>query len=314
MMYDPNNAYPQYPPQAPNWSNLAPEGYGQYPAPSVPQDQPNQQSFISEQICKINAKDKVVDFSSRLITAKAEDFANVHGRGGKNHAPNSTIACTICDFTAGIGDKSVTVSYRIDVEDMELLYEAAVAARLGTLTANADAGLRTTCNAIRNTLRSWLTDVPPDQGGRLLLDNDIIAVGTAIGSALDAVPETVFSYQKEKNNPYKKDPQGNVPVSGINIAYCPYRKDGQKSRYPWVIKIDNYFAPLRERANGSTPHDSSKATGKKFAFIMVSEDDFLTSMVSVRRYVKLWEIAKIDLVRNGLQKVDQARQNSQAER
>lgn len=143
--------------------------------------QPQQRPFISQQICKVNGKDKVMDFKSRLIPAKVEDFANVHGRGGKGHAPNSTIACTICDYTKGVGDKPVSVAYRIDVEDIELLYEAAVAARLGTLAGNANAGLRTVSGDVLGALRRWLGQ-PPQQDGRLIQDIEIIALGTALCS------------------------------------------------------------------------------------------------------------------------------------
>lgn len=274
--------------------------------------QTQQRPFISQQICKVNGKDKVMDFKSRLIPARVEDFANVHGRGGKDHAPNSTIACTICDYTKGVGANSVSVAYRIDVEDMELLYEAAVAARLGTFESNVNAGLRTLCGDVRSALRCWLGQ-PPEQGGRLIQDNEIIALGSALSNALNAIPEVLFTYAREKNNPYKKDERGNVPVSGITIGYSPYRKDGQRSRYPWVVKIDNYQAPLKERANGSSPHDASRAVDKRSAFIMVSEDDFLASMVAVKRYIKLWETTKLDLVQEGLRKVEEARTGNQAQ-
>lgn len=279
-------------------------GNGQQP------QQPQQRPFISQQICKINGKDKVMDFKSRLIPARVEDFANVHGRGGKGHAPNSTIACTICDFTKGVGDKSVSVAYRIDVEDIELLYEAAVAARLGILAGNANAGLRTVSGDVLTALRRWLGQ-PPQQDGRLIQDNEIIALGTALSNAMSAIPEALFSYVREKNNPYKKDEQGNVSVSGITIGYCPYRKDGQRSRYPWVIKIENYRAPLRERANGSSPHDASRAVDKRSAFIMASEDDFLASMVAIKRYVNLWEMTNLDLIRDGLYQIEEARIENQ---
>lgn len=88
--------------------------------------------YISQKIYKINGKDKVIDFTSKLVKAKLNDFANVHGCGGKDHAPNSTIGVVICDYTKGTGDNSVTMRFNMDVEDMTLLYHVSNGIFAGT--------------------------------------------------------------------------------------------------------------------------------------------------------------------------------------
>lgn len=44
---------------------------------------------------------------------------------------------------------------------------------------------------------------------------------------------------------------------------------------------------------------------------MVSEDDFLASMVAIKRYVTLWEMTNLDLIRDGLYQVEEARLENQ---
>ncbi len=44
---------------------------------------------------------------------------------------------------------------------------------------------------------------------------------------------------------------------------------------------------------------------------MVSEDDFLASMVAIKRYVTLWEMTNLDLIRDGLYQIEEARMENQ---
>lgn len=141
-----NNQTYQRPPMAPQ-AKPAPSAPAAAPAPT---DAP----FISRKIYKVTGRDKVMDLRSLLTAAKVEDFANVHGRGGKDHAQNSTIKLTICDYTKGKGDKSVTTSYNLDVELIEIFSEAAKDARLGKLTVSPGMIMQTVA-VILNDLTRW---------------------------------------------------------------------------------------------------------------------------------------------------------------
>ena len=81
--------------------------------------------MISATITKTNGRNKVIDFRDNLVIANTKDYANIHGVGGKDHAPNSTIRCTICDYTKGKGENSVTVSANVAVDVINRLYFAA---------------------------------------------------------------------------------------------------------------------------------------------------------------------------------------------
>lgn len=333
----------------------------QAPAPNCPpppQQAPNSAAepagYISAKICKINAKDKVVDFTSKLSVAKVEDFANVHGCGGTGHAANSTIAVTICDYAKkGKGEQSVTAFYNLDAEIMEVLYQAAMDARLGKLTANS-ADLAAAASVALHELNRWelagsqqpvsvvpfaeLTTTGKTLGDAMKMNNpaalqsasdhtladlrrwasarkqcpsagvplrEIYEVKTALTNALAQQDKPLFVYTTEKNNPYQKDAQGYVPVSKLYISYTPMRKNGEVSRYPWFIQIENFRAPLSTKATGASSHDASKAIDRKGVFINVSTDDFAQAMVAVKRYIRVWEmVATIPVVREGLKRLE----------
>ena len=82
--------------------------------------------FISTKIKNFHYAGKAIDFNGLLVPAKAEDFAMIHGCGGKDHAKNSTIGVVICDHSKGTGNKSLTLRYNIDVHDIDLLRHAAL--------------------------------------------------------------------------------------------------------------------------------------------------------------------------------------------
>ncbi len=263
--------------------------------------------FISQKIYKINTKDKVVDFSSKLMVAKVEDFANVHGCGGKGHAPNSTISITVCDYSRGIGENAVTVSYNADVEDMGALYHAAMDARLGKLTADPSV-LISALSVARKRLRNWYQEKDCADGIKAIPTEQIVSAGKLLSNALSQTGQPAFVYSKEKNNPYRKDDRGYVPVSKVYIAYTPFRKNGEKSNYPWCIQVENFSAPLKERSNGSTAHDAKNAVNKRVANILLSADDFAATMVAVQRFVQLWEMSSaLPVMRKAYKKLDEFR-------
>ena len=346
-------AAPQLPrsqPPAPNYQAAPQQAH---------RPEPESSGYISAKICKINAKDNVVDFSSKLSVAKVEDFANVHGCGGGGHAANSTIAVTICDFSKkGKGEQSVTAFYNLDAEIMEVLYQAAMDARLGKLTANSS-DLVAAASVALHELNRWeiagsqqpvsivpfteLTAVGTSLGNATKLNNpaalasasdhaltdlrrwagnrkqcpsagvplrEIYEIKTALTNALAQQDKPLFTYTTEKNNPYQKDSQGYVPVSKLYVSYTPMRKNGEISRYPWFIQIENFRAPLSTKATGASSHDASKAVDRKAVFINVSADDFAQAMVAVKRYIRVWEmVAAIPVVREGLRRLEKIKED-----
>ena len=46
-------------------------------------------------IAKTNGRNKVIDFRDGLVLAYPEDYAMIHGKGGKGHAPTSVIKIAV---------------------------------------------------------------------------------------------------------------------------------------------------------------------------------------------------------------------------
>lgn len=283
---------------------------------SAPVQQQNNRSqgsqtpeYISQKIWKINAKNKVVDFNSKLTMAYIGDFANIHGCGGSGHAGNSTIGIVICDYTKGTGDKSTTVKYSLDVEDVGFLYEAAMSARLGMLKPDPGINIAWIDN-VQRILHS-LTSVPKFQDGtRPVPSQALNAMNSALNNAKAAttaqLTAPLFSYSREKNNPYAVK-NGLAPCSKVSITYTPYRKDGEPSFYPWYIGIENFDAPLKTGKNGASSHNSTQASNKRSAFINLSNDDFCAAMVAIQRFVSLWEHRAIPMMNEAYRRIDAAR-------
>lgn len=271
--------------------------------------QKTQSTFISQKIAKINGKDKVLDFGSKLNAANINDFSNVHGVGGKDHARASVISLTMCDYSKkASGGSSETVSYNIDVEDIPILYNAAMCSATGML-GNKSSPSPAANPAIQQALsvmRRWLSAPSAANGYRSIPEAEIADVGKALKgvaqSASASAPGAVlWSYAKEKNNPHAKGADGFVPVSKVTISYMPVRSDGQTSRYPWAIQVENYEAPLMMQANGSSAHNGKAARNRKSVSMLVSCNDFAAALVAVERYVRLWEqTVVIPIIRNGL--------------
>ena len=74
-------------------------------------------------IAKANGRDKVIDFRDGLVLADIDDYAMIHGVGGKHHTMNSVIKIGLCDYTAGTGSKSKTVFASITPDICEQLFE-----------------------------------------------------------------------------------------------------------------------------------------------------------------------------------------------
>ncbi len=268
-------------------------------------------------------KDRVVDFRENLSYANPNDYAMIHGCGGKGHAYNSTVECVICDYTKGKGDNSVTVSYGLPIFAVHRLYEAAVKASLGELCVGSN------LTAVSNKILMWLQEINNiDLSSSLqnasndeLLDTlmrfyDYAKKGCwSIGCELyDALKSSnsdgIVVYKGEKSNPYALRPDGYAPVSTIQICYKPVMQDGSASRYPWHIQIANFLAPLKKQANGSSYHVSKDAKNRQSASIMLSVDDFERCMNSCSSFIRNWEALYAPAIMDALRAKEAARQTN----
>lgn len=264
--------------------------------------EPKNHFQISRKITNRFGTNKAIDFNDCLIQAHVSDYANIHGCGGSNHAPNSTIGVVICDSTRGTGNNSVTVKYHLNVRDIGMLYHAAIAARLGQLKPAENSQAIYSLKNIRAILDQW-KQIPPNQDfSRTIPQKSLQELDAIVQQSLTPLSATTgpsFSYIREKNNPYAVA-NGYAPVSKITINYSPVM-NGRESRYPWYIGIENFDAPIAKKANGASTHNSKAAINKRNTFINLSADDFASVMESITSYIRVWENAQtVPTVRNAI--------------
>lgn len=267
--------------------------------------------MISSTIAKVNGRNKVIDFRDNLMPATLEDYANLHGVGGKNHAANSTIRCTICDYSKGKGDESVTVGANIAID---AIYKVYLAAKKQIIQPTQDNRQTITADGLTalNKVYAGLKNVYTSVNQGKTIDVKIISqLGNLTATGLKSIEKTDcgnFAHQQEKVDIYRKKTDGSAPVSKLVITRQGIRSDGQVSRYPWYIKITNGTAPVIFQESGATTYDAKKLSIKGEAFINVSDADMFRMMQRIVSYIRVWEnTVCIPLVQRGLQQREQER-------
>jgi hypothetical protein len=124
---------------------------------------------------------------------------------------------------------------------------------------------------------------------------EVIVVGKAVALALGAIAnagtpgEPDWTYSSMFINPHKKVNGGRNPAGYLSINHTPRRKTGEVVSYPWYINIKNGTAVNRYQ-DGSGRTAISNFQKEQEAFINLSDQDFLTAMRRVVRFIELWEM------------------------
>lgn len=292
-------------------------------------------------IAKANGRDKVVDFRDGLIAANVEDYAMLHGAGGSHHAPCSVIKLYVCDYTAGTGDKSKTVTANLSPEVCEQLFEVCKQ-NIGSHIINNQFGffaeqrainkkmsksadmcygvLYQTVSILKRVVEAAKSGSLPEiaqviEGLHMRLDK----VCTRVTAEEKDPPRPVFvpldrhmdySYTQDRvhNFANKTGGTGIAPVQRLQIWHSTFRKQGDLSNYPWTIKIVNGKAKVNVRSNGATTFDAHSMTDIEEAFIQVSDADMFRMMSRVCHYIQIWEqVVAAEVVKAGLQKREEER-------
>lgn len=275
--------------------------------------------MVSPIIVKINARDKVLDFRDGLVPAMVEDYAMLHGCGGKGHASNSVIKLYICDYTAGTGDKSKTVSACISPELCEQLFEVCKN-NLGNHVIPDDFAFFEEQRAINRKLHSMAnmcyhaldgitkvleryTDVASESKAP---STELVAAGllkllkkaktcaekpTAGAPRAAAMPlprHMDYNYTQDRVHAFNST-SGIAPVQRLQIWHTAYRKEGDLGKYPWTIKVTNGKAKVRVLSTGATTFDPSTMKETEEAYIQASDSDMFRALCRVIHYINVWE-------------------------
>lgn len=239
------------------------------------------EEHINTQIARIDGKNKVLDFSDGLVRADPKDYANIHGTGGHEHAPNSVIRVALTDYTNK--GNSVYVTVNLDVYRVFELLSAVDAAARGNLGVASQMPVFADVATAHGMVLGWLQAgcVPPHQG--------LVAVEQLLAKSLTALnPETPTWALPPilKTNPYTATKGANgkklTKVSSLNVQYFP------NQNYQWHIRVTNFLAPLNEYESGAITFSGNGAIDKKEAIIFVTTSDLLEALNHVADYIAQW--------------------------
>lgn len=259
------------------------------PQNTSPPEQPSPANdYIDSKITKVNAKNKAMDFSDALVKAYPKDYANVHGCGGKGHAPNSGICLSLCDYSKGTGENSVSVRVNIDVRQIDRLFSAVEAASNHTLGLREQMRGAVEFATANGMTIGWLQSNHQPTLQEVAGLQQILCKGLMAQDPENLSDKVLWSWDMQKNNPYSsacRNINGKefTPVSTISISYNPARN------YAWTIKAANYWAPISRQANGASSHNNREAIEKKEVIFPITTEAFYCALADVMHYINLWE-------------------------
>lgn len=266
-------------------------------------------------IAKAASKGKFLDFRSSLSLAYLEDYPNIQGIGGSEHAPASGIRLLIQDYSNGSKstsaiipcwqiDKIMEVCKRnaVDVQydgtdsafQIDRLYRAAFTLLKG--------GIKACSNILTGNGRT-----PAAEFGTAVKDGKNAFVNTAqFPETPRQRPYAEYRWHQVKVNPYRKTPDGYASVSEITITRKQFNSSGAAMNSPWSVNISNYEAFPSEKRNGTTSVKAGTARNKTDLYIQVSDDDMWRCCYAVSHFISVWEMAYgIPLVQAGVSAYEQ---------
>lgn len=98
-----------------------------------------------------------------------------------------------------------------------------------------------------------------------------------------------FSYTSDKMLQHKKNDDGTVLVTKLNITRSNTDKKGELRRYPWFIKIENGNGVPKDGKNGTSYFTGYQM--ERSAVIALTDPDFYMLMSKVTGYIRVWEDA-----------------------
>lgn len=96
-----------------------------------------------------------------------------------------------------------------------------------------------------------------------------------------------FTYTADKMLQHKKNEDGTVLVTKLNITRSNTDKSGELRRNPWFIKIENGKGTPKDGKNGTSYFAGYQM--ERSAVIALADADFYMLMSKVAGYIRVWE-------------------------
>lgn len=277
-------------------------------------------------IWQIGKTNKFLEFANNLTVANIDDYAQLTGRGGQNHAPNAVIQLIIT--TKG----KPKVFANLEPYYFEMLREVA----LRNLGDNYIGTGETTallsrfnfsieiCSKLLNSIHGGLCAVRNLCRG-FYKGQSVRDSMTALGCELKNVMTSIESQSSDVSiqnlglstystwetkkpitrvNIYSVDSMGYAECKELTIRRQQYREVRgvrQESKEPWYFEIRNFKAkPLPPSQGIGYMANTVLQDSVKTAFINVNDEDMLEACSHILSFIRVWEIANcVGLVQQG---------------
>lgn len=266
--------------------------------------------YINRKITEINTGTKTLDIADNLVLANPNDFASIHGSGGKGHAPRSTIRLSISDTTQKNQDtgKGVYVSVNIDYTMIFLLHDVAVEAVKGsTLGLERQLQARMHFMTAYNMALAWRQREYAPTAQEVDSLTATLQAGLELQDPKGLNNQPIWSLPTViKTNPYSKKLIGGTEmgkVSTFDIQYLPNRD------YPWVIKVTNFFAPVDETAKGSVTFNPKAMQERKEVTFVATKLAWEAALREACHYIDKWEERAVPIISAICDEMDRRRDN-----
>ena len=307
--------------------------------------------MINTIIAKTQTSKKAIDFRDGLVLAYEKDYAMLHGAGGKKYAPVSVINLWLTDYSAGKGDKSVTVNANLDLEHISMLHAKAQQFLLNSMTINSGAQASSdevcTVNLSRDAWAEVVSSLAmvreASKANSPIAGDQLTKLGKALktvytdGKAFIEAQQKAkeaqagasgedptagfvsdFKWTQVKVNSYRMGqdglPSNYAPVTKLTITHSQKDRMGNVIRSPWYISITNGTAATRVNDIGAVTYDSSTFKVKATAFMNVSDLDMFRMMEDCKRYIDAFTLCfGLPLVKRGVTQRIQEREDRKAE-
>lgn len=282
-------------------------------------------------IAKAAAKDKFLDFRNALTLAFLEDYGNIQGTGGANHAPVSGIRLLIQDNSNGQSKNADAILPCFMIDKILEVCKANIAApvdesrRKATEKATVFNGVSNAIEvssrlylAMHQFVSNFMMSCANIVKGRGNQNGPYAEFGGSFKKTIAALQTPTQTNTFPANNPYmdysyhqdrvyadkrhRNDPSYLASVTLMDITRKQFKQDGQISTYPWTVSINKFKAPPIYHKNGTTAYDAKAQKADEVSvFIQVSDSDMWKCCYTVQHFISVWEMAYgIPLVQNGI--------------
>lgn len=121
-----------------------------------------------------------------------------------------------------------------------------------------------------------------------------------------------FQMTQEKIMSFKKDANGNAPVTKMTVTRNATARDGSPSRCPWYICCENGFGRVQVNQNGGTSIAPHSYRMESQVFVNLTDEEMFRVLYSVHNFIAAWEATYAPaIIRAGVDAIAKQKQREQ---